>query len=259
MRTRPSTAATAGSVPAPGSAAGCGTSSPDPVVPASVVLARSTRCRGSWPLRSEQHDVGEQRAGAAARAHARPRRPRPAWWRRSPRSCSTPRITRWSSCTVAPPWLNDISPPSVVTGNRPPGPMVPSITKSPPSPGAAELERLELADDLERERVVELAHVDVVGVEARRRERAARGAAADEAVGDVVGVATGDVPRGRVPVRRADAVDDAAEHVHRLVRQVGARGRRGPARSPSRLPTSSRSRAGGTDRRPCATRGCRRR
>ena len=49
----------------------------------------------------------------------------------------------------------------MVTGNRPPGPMFPSSTNSPALALAAEAERLELADDLEGERVVELADVDV--------------------------------------------------------------------------------------------------
>src|ERR1700735_5231586 len=52
------------------------------------------------------------------------------------RSCWTPLITRWSCCALIPGWLNDMVPPSVVTGRAAPGPMFPSSTKGPPSPGA---------------------------------------------------------------------------------------------------------------------------
>ena len=43
-------------------------------------------------------------------------------------------MTRCSICADAPPWLNDMTPPSVVTGYWPPGSIAPPITKSPPSP-----------------------------------------------------------------------------------------------------------------------------
>ena len=52
-------------------------------------------------------------------------------------------------------------PPSVVTGSVPPGPMAPDSTIGPALARFAESVRLELADDLEGERVVELGHVHV--------------------------------------------------------------------------------------------------
>ena len=54
----------------------------------------------------------------------------------SPRICWTPLATRWNCCAAIPAWLNDMVPPSVVTGMEPPGPIAPDSTKGPPSPRA---------------------------------------------------------------------------------------------------------------------------
>ena len=147
-------------------------------------------------------------------------------------------------------------PPSVVIGCLPPG----SITAVDHEVAAlalgAEPERLELADDLERERVVELAHVDVVGPEPRHRPRGLDRAAPDRAVDEIGATVAAEVPRRRVLVRRPEVVGVAAEHPDRVL----ARGRgamsagRAPARSRPR--PSSRSRGGGTGRRPSGCRGC---
>ena len=66
---------------------------------------------------------------------------------------------------------------------------------------AAEPERLELADDLERERVVELAHVDVGGPQPGGAERVLRGAPPDGAVHQVGAPVATELPRRRVLVR----------------------------------------------------------
>src|SRR5207245_7337146 len=87
--------------------------------------------------------------------------------------------------------------------------------------GTAELERLELADDLEGERVVQLAHVDVAYGDARRRERAARGAPTDVAVGDARRVASREVPARGMPVRGAHPIRRAAEQVYGRRGEVG--------------------------------------
>src|ERR1019366_1402508 len=50
--------------------------------------------------------------------------------------CSTPRTTRCSIWVNPPGWLNDMVPPSVVTGCRPDGSITPAVTYSPPSPSA---------------------------------------------------------------------------------------------------------------------------
>ena len=76
----------------------------------------------------------------------------------------------------------------------------------------AEAERLELADQLERERVVELAHVDVGGAQTALRERALRGAAPAPAIA---------IPDRRRDVGHALALDRAAEQVDRLDAEVG--------------------------------------
>ena len=88
-------------------------------------------------------------------------------------------------------------------------------------PLGAEPVGLELADDLERERVVELAHVDVGRAEPGHPERVLRGAPADVAVDQVGAPVAAEVERRWVLVRRAEVVGVAAEHVDRRLRAVG--------------------------------------
>ena len=102
----------------------------------------------------------------------------------------------------------------------------------------AEPERLELADDLERERVVELAHVDVGRARGPPARNASSRRAGRRAVHEVGSPVAAEVPRRRVPVRGPAAVAVAAEHVHRGWSGGRRRGRRGSARGRSRPPTS---------------------
>ena len=78
-----------------------------------------------------------------------------------------------------PGWQCDRPPPSVLVGSAPPTRSLPSSTNGPPSPLLAEAERLEREQHHRRERVVDLADVDVVGRDAgpleRELARAARG------------------------------------------------------------------------------------
>ena len=127
----------------------------------SIAFRVGRRPDRSWldeEVRSPSSITALNRAPAPPPLHRATSRARHLRWPASPRSCWTPRITRWSICAVAPPWLNDIRPPSVVDRVaalrarccRP-------STKSGRPRRLAEPERLELADDLEGERVVELA------------------------------------------------------------------------------------------------------
>ena len=67
---------------------------------------------------------------------------------------------------------------------------------------AAESERLQLANDLERERIVEFQHVHLVAPKSRVSERAVGGAGTHLTV-HVIAAPAGQVPRGRVLIRRA--------------------------------------------------------
>ena len=97
-----------------------------------------------------------------------------------PRSCCGGPDDPLQLLRVDPGWLNDMVPPSVVTGSSAPGPDVAVLDERPAFAGPAEAERLELADDLERERVVELGHVDVAGREAGHGEGGPGRPGADE-------------------------------------------------------------------------------
>ena len=80
---------------------------------------------------------------------------------------------------------------------------------------AAESERLQLTNDLERERIVEFQHVHLVTPESRVSERTVGGAGTDLTV-DVIAAPAGQVPRGWVLIRRAVKVRAAAQYVDRL-------------------------------------------
>src|ERR1700716_3524585 len=82
---------------------------------------------------------------------------------------------------------------------------------------AAEAECLELADDFERERVVEFEHVHIVGADSRVAECTLGRASSDDAV-DVPAVTTapaGEIPGRGVLIRRTVEVRAAAQHVNR--------------------------------------------
>src|SRR5205085_11582919 len=83
----------------------------------------------------------------------------------------------------------------------------------------AEAEGLELADDLEREGVVELARVDVLGRDARQPEAALGRPSAYVAVA-VRRVAPHEVEAGRMLIGRPVGVGAAAQDVHGLFPQV---------------------------------------
>ena len=82
----------------------------------------------------------------------------------------------------------------------------------------AEPERLELADDLERERVVELGHVHVIRTERRGAEHVLRGATSDVARRELG--PTPHVPRRCDLVGRTERVAGPAEDPHRRRPQV---------------------------------------
>ena len=130
---------------------------------------------------------------------------------------------------------------------------VPLVHERAAFAGAAEAVRLELADDLERERVVELEDVDVGRSEPARRERSACGPATDETVVDLA---------GRRPVRSHGAGGGTGVRTRRARlrgRTPAADGDRGasplgPARPHNHLRRSWSSPGGGTGRRSSATR-----
>ena len=112
-------------------------------------------------------------------------------------------MTRCSCCALIPAWLNDMVPPSVVTGMAPRR-HVALLHERSPLAERAEAERLHLPDDLEGERIVELGDVDVGPAEPAMRNAAASGTGSDHPGGESV-VAL-HVPHRRHPVRGAEAV-----------------------------------------------------
>src|ERR1700677_3416989 len=84
---------------------------------------------------------------------------------------------------------------------------------------AAESERLELANDLERERIVEFQHIHVVSPKSGVAEGTLGRASADYAV-HVIAAPAYEIPRGWVLIRRAVEVRAAAQHVDRLAVNV---------------------------------------
>ena len=126
---------------------------------------------------SEEDDVVEERAGAAVGGDARPRRPRPALVAQVPCSC----------CTRADDPLEELHGAAAVAERhqaavgrdreRAAGADAGRRSRSRAALARpAEPERLELADDLEGERVVELGDVDVGRARARPWRRPARAA-----------------------------------------------------------------------------------
>src|SRR5271168_1662334 len=102
---------------------------------------------------------------------------------------------------------------------------VPVGDKGPASAHAAESERLELANDLERERIVEFQHIHVARPKSGVAEGTLGSASADHTVDvvaltAVVAAPANEIPRGRVLVRRAVEVRAAAQHVDRLAGNV---------------------------------------
>ena len=103
-----------------------------------------------------------------------------------------------------PGWQCERPPPSVLVGSAPPRRSLPSSTNGPPSPFLQKPERLERQQHHRRERVVDLADVDVVGRDARALERELA-AARRGRLGEVL-------PLAHRRVRRRLA---GAEHPHR--------------------------------------------
>jgi hypothetical protein len=83
----------------------------------------------------------------------------------------------------------------------------------------AKPESLELANNLEGEGVVELAHVDIARPKPCHGETPLRGASSDVTIGVILSGAA-KVPAGGVPVRRSHLVNAATEYVHRRQPQV---------------------------------------
>src|SRR5262249_20633244 len=87
---------------------------------------------------------------------------------------------------------------------------------------AAESKRLQLTNDLERERIVEFQHIDVGMPQSRVAQRAFRRTSTHHAVHVVAIAAPADeVPRGWMLIRRAVKVRAAAQYVDRLASAVG--------------------------------------
>src|SRR5215218_852239 len=95
----------------------------------------------------------------------------------------------------------------------------------------AETERLQLADDLEREGIVEFQDVDVVPVDSGVGERHVGGMPAHQTVG-MITAAPHEVPGGGMLIRRSEEVRTTAEHVNGAawgVKQLDVRDHQGAA------------------------------
>ena len=142
----------------------------------------------------------------------------------SPRSCST------ASCSMATPvgppgCPRASSPPSVLNGMRPPGPVSPSTTSFSASPSAQKPEQLVVLELLVDEGVVAVGHAHVLGPEPRRLVALQR----------------------RVP-RHGRGADDRADEG--VARRVGLRRQRGGQRAherPARLAGAHQVLAGHDD------------
>ena len=150
----------------------------------------------------------------------------PSTWllTQDPRSCWAALITRCSCCALIPGWLNDMVPPSVVTGSSAAGPDVPVLDERAALARWAEAEGLELPDDLEREGIVELGHVDIAGREAGHREGGLRRAGAHETGRKGVGAGL-KVPHRGHDVGRPERIAGPAEDPHGCRAVTGTLGR----------------------------------
>ena len=140
-------------------------------------------------------------------------------------------------------------PPSRLVGHWPPMSQAPVLDERAAFTFGAQTEHLELADHLEGHRVVERKHVDVGGRDAGVAERT-RGRSLAE-------VAHLRVQR-RVRVVALKELHAAAEHAHRMLRQVARALGGGDDERGSRLRSSGSNRVGGRASRSSAMRARRR-
>ena len=139
----------------------------------------------------------------------------PATWLEAqvPRSCSVARMTRCNCCALIAGVAERHGPAIGRHGEGAPRPDVAVLDEGPTLAGPAEAEGLELSDDLERERVVQLGHVDVGrcqagAAKARRAARAPTSPAGKESAPGL------EVPDGGDDVGGSEGIAGPAEDPH---------------------------------------------